>query len=379
MTDPFAGVLDPFAWWDISATYDRYAGFIDLFIYCAIFIALCNAILTSRFSGRPGKVLATTLGIALGVSLAVVEQQFNWNLGKAAPIAVLLALLLVGFLILHTMMRVHISWTIAAPLTYVFLYMFIRGVSPELMSVISHRAPFVHLLAAIMFLLCIWRIGVAIWPHQGDDSAGQSDAGFVATLDRPREKNELKLVKKLKRHMAPEARRETIRLEHSLEALRREAIRQTPDWNAIAQTSSHIAHKGDEAIALIDRIRVLDRRIRNFDWQELQQLNGYYQSINDQDKEKLREQITLERNKIVQETAIDQIAEACERRHEDFRSAMNDLGRAASYHDRDSTVRCINQAAHIESIQKAELQKLIGAEKRLLAVTRTKLREEKRM
>lgn len=31
--DPFGGVLDPFAWWDISATYDKYSGFFDLVIY----------------------------------------------------------------------------------------------------------------------------------------------------------------------------------------------------------------------------------------------------------------------------------------------------------------------------------------------------------
>jgi hypothetical protein len=30
--DLFSGILDPFAWWDIGATYNRYSAFFDLVI-----------------------------------------------------------------------------------------------------------------------------------------------------------------------------------------------------------------------------------------------------------------------------------------------------------------------------------------------------------
>ena len=77
--DPFAGVLDPFAYWDIAATYARYSAFFDLVIYCAIFMAISRAVFVQHFTGRPGKVLSTTVGMALGISLALAEQQFGFN------------------------------------------------------------------------------------------------------------------------------------------------------------------------------------------------------------------------------------------------------------------------------------------------------------
>jgi hypothetical protein len=128
--DPFAGLLDPFAHWDISETYIRYAAFFDLVIYCAIFIALAHAVFTRRFTGRPGKVMATAVGFALGISLAVAGRQFGFSLREAGPIAILLLLILVGYLIYHTLLQVHMDWKLAAPLTYVIIYLFMRAISP---------------------------------------------------------------------------------------------------------------------------------------------------------------------------------------------------------------------------------------------------------
>ena len=379
MTDPFRGLLDPFAWWDVSATYSRYAGFFDLVVYCAIFIALCHAVFINRFTGRPGRALSTVLGIALGISLAVVERRFGWNLGMASPIAALIALLLVGFLLLHTLMKLNITWTLAAPLTYVIIYLFIRGVSPKLMAAISTRAPFIHLLAAVMFLICVWRIGLHLWPGRSDPPSRESDAGFVANMDHDRERNELRLVKKLKRRLAPEAEKQTVRLERSLDALQKEIAKPQPDWTAIARTSSQIAHDADSTIQTVDRIRVLDRRIRNFDWHQLQQLNGYYQSLGEAERQELRDQIVLERRKILQETAIDQLADACERRHQDFRRTMDRLGRASMSGDKAGATEAVSTVASLENQQKSDLDKLGHCEKRLLSLTRSKLREEERL
>ena len=375
--DPFAGILDPFAFWDIAATYNRYAAFFDLVIYCALFIALSHAVFASRFSGRPGKVMASVVGIALGVSLVLVEQQFGWTLGSASPFAALLALLLVGFLLLQTMVRIQIPWTLAVPLTYVIIYLFLRAISPEMMKVISERLPFIHLLTAVMFLICVWRIGVAVWPTGISVARHEGDARFVATMDRDTEKREFKLVKKLKRELAPQAISETVHLERNLDAVRKDLSRDAPNWEQIAQVSSHVAHDGDEVIQIVDRIRVLDGRIKRFDLGDLGQLNAYYQQLSEQDRERLKSQIVLERQKIIEETAIEQLAEGCERRHQEFRRLMDVLGDAAYRHDRQAGLEAVSQALSIEEQQRRDMKRLQRAEKMLLAVTRRKLGEEK--
>jgi len=375
--DPFAGVLDPFAWWDISATYDRYAGFFDLVIYCSIFIALAHVVFTRRFTGRPGKVMATAIGLALGISLTLAEQQFGWNLRQAGPIAVFIALVLVGFLILHVLLRVHVTWKLAVPLTYILLYLFVRAMSPTMLQAVASRVPFINLLSAIIFLICVWQLGVALWPKgHGHGETAASDASFIAGLDRKREQREVKVEKRIKKRLAPQAQRETARLEHSLQALLKDLKRDSPDWRAIAQALAGIAHRADEVVRAIDRIRVLDRRLRNFDWHELQELSGYCHDLDENDREKLKQQILLERRKIVQEHAIVQLAERCERRHQEFRGALDRAAQACSREDRDSTAHHVSSAVGIEEQQKEDMKRLRQAEKRLLSLTRLKLKKE---
>ena len=376
--DPFSGILDPFAWWDISATYNRYAGFFDLVVYCTIFIAVAHVVFTSRFTGRPGKVMATVIGIALGMSLAAVERQFGWSLRSASPIAALIGLLLMGFLLLQTMVRINVPWTLAVPLTYVVIYLFLRAISPQLMSAIAEKIPFLHLLTAVMFLICVWRIGVAIWPkRQGDDPAVRDDSSFIAGLNRKLEEREIKAEKRMKRHQIPEVRHESARLERNLEALQRELKKDKPDLKAVAQALSDVAHRSDALTQDIDRIRTLDRRIRNADWHELQELGHYFQELNEGDRERLKEQIMLERRKIVQEHAIVELAERCERRQQQFRNVLDQAARACFSDDRAGVSQQLSSAISIEQAQEEELHGLKTAEKRLLALTKMKLRKER--
>ena len=375
--DPFAGILDPFAWWDIARTYDKYSGVFDLVIYCSVFIAIAHVVFTSRFTGRPGKVMATVIGIALGVSLAAVERQFGWSLRSASPIAALIGLLLMGFLLLQTMVKINVPWTLAVPLTYVVIYLFLRAVTPQLVTAIADKIPFLHLLTAVMFLICVWRIGVAIWPRRhGDDPATRDDSSFISGLNRKLEEREIKAEKRMKRHLIPEVRHESARLERNLEALQRELKRDRPDLKAVAQALSDIAHRSDALTQEIDHIRILDRRIRNADYHELGELSGYYRELNEGDREKLKEQILLERRKIVQEHAIVELAERCERRQQQFRDTLEQAARACFSGDRAAVSQCISAAVATEQAQEEELKGLKTAEKRLLALTKMKLRKE---
>ncbi len=376
--DPFAGVLDPFAWWDISATYDTYSGFFDLIIYCTIFIALSHVVFTKRFTGRAGKAMATAIGLGLGISMTLAGEQFGLTLRQAGPFAVFIILLLVGFLLLHVLIRIHVSWTLAVPLTYVLMYLFVRAMSPALWHTITDRVPFISLLSAIIFLICVWQLGVAIWPKGGSQhTAQESDSAFISALDRKHEEREVKVEKHIKRKLVPAARRETARIERNLEALLRELRKEPPQWQSIARALSDIAHSSDDVVRTIDRIRILDRRLRNFDWHELQQLSAYYKDLNESDQQRMKEQILLERRKIVQEHAIVQLAERCEKRHQHIRQGLDLAAKACSMEDRDGAVRNISSVIQLETQQKSDLRQLKHAEDRLLKLTKLKLSKEK--
>ena len=321
--------------------------------------------------------MATAIGLALGISLTLAQQQFGWNLRQAGPIAVFIALLLVGFLVLHVLLRVHVAWKLAVPLTYVLLYLFVRAMSPSMLQAVASRVPFINLLSAIIFLICVWQVGVALWPKgRGHGETAASDSSFIAGLDRKHEQREVKVEKRIRKRLAPQAQRETARLQHNLEALLKELKRGSPNWRAISEALSGIAHRADDVVQVIDRIRVLDRRLRNFDWHELQELSGYCSDLDEKDREALKEQILLERRKIVQEHAIVQLAERCERRHQSLRKALDQAAKACSREDRDSTSHHISAAVATEEQQRDDLKRLLRAEKRLLGLTRLKLKKE---
>lgn len=205
--------------------------------------------------------MATAIGLALGISLAVAGRRFGFNLRQAGPIAVFIILLLVGFLILHTMLRVHVQWKVAAPLTYVLIYLFLRAVSPALFDVIADRIPFLNLLSAIVFLICVWQVGVALWPKgNGGGGKNSSDASFISGLDQKDEKRGMKVEKKIKRRLTPRAQRETRRLEHDLQVLQKEVQKDTPDWKSISEALSASSQTWAFDISPISS--PTDRRIR---------------------------------------------------------------------------------------------------------------------
>jgi hypothetical protein len=105
-------------------------------------------------------------------------------------------------------------------------------------------------------------------------------------------------------------------------------------------------------------------------------MGTYYQELNDADKERLREQMTLERRKIVQEHAVVELAETCERRHGHLRATLDQAARACMSGDRGAASETIANAIAIEGQQRQDIQRLQDMEKRLLALTKLKLRRE---
>ena len=216
-----------------------------------------------------------------------------------------------------------------------------------------------------------------MWPRRnGAEHAAGSDASFIAKLDRKDEEREVKVAKQIARKSAPQVSRETGRIERSLEAVQKELRRDHPDLRAVAQALSDIAHRSDEVIRTVDKIRIIDRRLRNFDWHELQQLSGYFAQLDDGDKERLKEQIQLERNKIVQEHGINVLAERCERHHGEFRRLLDEAQKDCYAQNSSAALSHVSTALTMEAQQNADLKALQQLERRLFDLTRLKLKKE---
>jgi hypothetical protein len=375
--DPFAGFLDPFALWDISATYDHYSAFFDLAIYTAIFVALAQSVYGLRFQGRPGRILSSAVGLGLAISLTLAEEQFGWNLRAAGPIAAVILLVLVGVLILHVMLKAHVAWRLAAPLTYVLLYMFVRALSPELFDMILDRAPFIHLLSAVILLVCVWQFGVALWPG-GGKSTGRSwgDGGIVSPDTQDRERREIRIERRVRRNWLPHARRSARNLDHNLRSIKKALSEPEPPWADIQNALTRASNESNEIDQIIQRIQYLDDRLRNFDWRELRELESHHNELGREDQRKLKAQIHLERRKIHREHAIKDAMDRTRKLHRQFQKTLNQAINACSYQNATAAQRAITQAIQIEDAQKKELKSLQKAETRLIALAQWKLKGE---
>ncbi len=371
--DPFADALAPFAGWNLAATYDTYYALFDLIIYCTIFIALSQAILGTRFRGRPGKALSTALGIMLGTGLAISEAQFGWNLRMAGGLAAIIMLILFGLLFFHILHQLGMKFDTAALVAYIIIYLLTAGIYPQVLR----DAPALILIAAIAFLICSWKLLMQFWPHTKPGTG--NDAGFVASMNRKREKNELKQVKKIQGRELPQTRKEDRRIEKTLKGLKSELNHPNPDFKMIAQATADISHRTDHVIQTLDRIRIMDRRLRNFDWQELQQLREYCKELSDSDRKKLQQQILLERKKILEEHAIEQMLKTAETRHQELRRQIDIIATHALAKKKTQSLAAIETALRMETQLKHDLKRIKKAEQKLSALTRLKLKDEKKV
>ncbi len=378
-TDPFRGLLDPFAWWDIGQTYDKYNAFFDVVIFSAIFIALAQAILGRKFPRRPGRALSAALGIFMGVGLTLLEQQFGWNLRMAGGVAAVIVMIIFAMLMMPFLLQFNLNKRTAGTLVFLILYFMLKALSPAAIRFINEYFPFLNLLAAIAVIYGFWLIIRRVLPNDASAVFKTSDAGMVARLDQPREKSELHLLKKTNRKAVPEAKKNAKQIEHTLQALRNEIQKPNPNFKQIAQATATIAHRADSAVAKIDKLRILDRRLRNFDWHELQQMRNYCRELGEADREKLKQQLLLERKKILEEHAIEQTISSCENLYSNLRSKLDGIGRAALAKNKAETVAAINTALQLDSQLKGMLDKLQKAEKLLFKLTRLKLNDEKKI
>lgn len=369
--DPFAEALAPFAGWNLAATYDKYYALFDLIIYCTIFIALSQAVLGARFRGRPGKALASALGIALGMALAIAESQYGWNLRMAGGLAAIIMLILFGLLLFHLLHQLGMKWDTAALVSYIIIYLLTAGIYPQVLR----DAPALVLIAAIAFLICSWKLIMRLWPK----GKPGNDAGFVAMLDRKREKSELKQIDKTQGRELPEAQKEDRRIEKTLKGLKTELEHPNPDFKTIAQATAAIAHKTDDVIRTLDKVRIMDRRLRNFDWHELQQLRDYCKELGEDDRKKLQQQILLERKKILEEHAIEQMLKTAEPRHRELRRQIDIVATHAQAQSQSKTLTAVVTALRMELQLNGELKQIKKAERKLKSLTRLKLKDEKKV
>ena len=188
-----------------------------------------------------------------------------------------------------------------------------------------------------------------------------------------------KQINKTQGRELPEARKEDRQIQKTLKGLKAELDQPEPDFNGIAQATAAIAHKTDDIVKTLDRVRIMDRRLRNFDWHELQQLREYCEELDEENRKKLQQQIQLERKKIIAEHAIEQLLKTAETRYLELRQQIDTIATHAMAQNKPQTLSATETALRMEDQLKGEMRQIQKAEGKLKALTRLKLKDEKKV
>ncbi|GEM_PF-2884453 len=124
-------VFNPFQGLDIAGFYQRYYQFIDAIIYLMLFISLAQYAFAKVYKmpdGKPsreGKMIAVAIGLALMVSMVVLESNTGWYLGKLVPVALLVFLLMLAILLYNLLLGLFDGdnkKSVSGSLTYLIIY-----------------------------------------------------------------------------------------------------------------------------------------------------------------------------------------------------------------------------------------------------------------
>ena len=73
-------LLSPFEFLDIGGIYERYSSAIDFTIAFLLFLGIAKVTLGRRFEGRGGKLIVTSVALALSVGFSLMEQEMHFSL-----------------------------------------------------------------------------------------------------------------------------------------------------------------------------------------------------------------------------------------------------------------------------------------------------------
>ena len=174
-------ILRPLQQIDIVGTYQRFGFVIDAILYFVILVGAAQTGLGDRF--KDNKSITVAVGIILGIAAAIGEQRTGFRLGALWPLALMMALLAIGFTVYNYFKKVSGAQNRGfAMLGFAFLFFYFQSAAPGLAREFERNPnQYVRLIWALLNIIAIvclvWGIielvrGIANWGAGGAGGGG---------------------------------------------------------------------------------------------------------------------------------------------------------------------------------------------------------------
>ena len=324
----------PLQYLDISAVYDSYHYWVDFFIFLALFVSIGKLTLGRRFGGREGKVLSVVIGLVLSLSLSLLEYKAGFSIKSFGSIAAGILILVVGMVIFYLIKAIGAGNTGAGSFAFVITYFLVRATLPEFFLSLEGNSWFAWLDLGLMVavLISIWKIISSLWPSRDMKSFGR-------VLERSKSPENTNL----RRNISGE-KQEISAIKQDLERVTKEGIKESGDIvgrlrqiiriideygstdkgrNLIAERLNQIAPKENLILKQFAYLKDLGQKIEDFDLRSFNDLRARWGRVPEREKDIVREEINMEKNKIMSEEKLRQFESTLSKYDSDFRYSVS--------------------------------------------------------
>jgi hypothetical protein len=294
-------LFSPFEYLDITQTYERYSGIIDLLVYILIFVGLGQAILAHRYPGPGGRAVAIGVGLALALAMVLAEEWFQFNIRSFGPFAATLIVVLLGIMMFSLLNGAGMSKLASASLAYVTIFFGMRAVSPEFFDRLNETMPLLSVAGLVALVAAVVTVVTGLFPGSGHSWFRLARHGNDTPRQHTHRKDIYAEAGSLKKYGEPIAKksiRESGILVRDLKAAR-EAIKkhgQNPAHrrNIVEQMQQFIPRE-NELLHDIENLKTLSERLLAFDEQVLHEdLHAQWAGATPEGKERLKREIHAE-------------------------------------------------------------------------------------
>ena len=385
----FGTLFHPLQNLDISSFYNAYHYWIDFFIFLCLFVSVGKITLGRKFGGREGKVLSVVVGLVLALSLSLLEYKVGFSIKSFGPIAAAFLILLMAIVIFNLIKAIGAGNAGAGSFAFVITYFLIRATLPDLILTLEGNSWFAWLDLGLMVavLISIWKIIGSLW-------SGRDMKSFGRVLERSRgpentnlqrnindEKQEMSLVKRDLRGITKEGMKEGGNILDRL----REMVRIIEEYGStdkarqlIAEKLNQIAPKENFILKQVARLRDLSQRIEDFDIRYFKEIRARWDKVPDKEKDIVREEILLEKNKIITEKELKEMEASLIRNDNDFRYSLSAAVECLKSNQPQQARDWILKAIRCEEIATTILKKMKDIEDRLFKLTKREFKTLKK-
>ena len=325
-------LFSPLRQLNIATFYADNHYWVDFFIFLFIFIPIAKLTVGRRFGGREGRVLSVAIGLILALSLALMERRIGFSVQSFGPIAAAILIFLVGLVVFYVAKTFGSGSVAAGSIALVITYFLVRATVPNFFLWLAHNkwAVWLHAALVLAVAISIWKVFKAIWPKSDVRSIANNLEGYHnpdsdVETNMDLEKEEVSLIKRRLERITKKGRKESKEIIEELQ----EMIKIIDEYgdtdrgrHLISERINHIAPKENLILKQIASLKNLSQKLESFDLRSFKELKAKLAKLSGKDRDVVKEELLLEKRKLLSEEKIGELESELIKYDKDFRYCL---------------------------------------------------------